>query len=130
MSWQAYVDDSLVKSGNVDKGAIYSKEGDSKWAASSGFEVSTEELKKIIGGLAGGETLQALYDDGIFVTGEKYVLTRAEDRSLYARKGREGVVIVKTLKAILIAHYNEIMIAGNCSSTVESLADYLIKSGY
>lgn len=29
----------MVASGHVDKGAIYSIAGDSKWAASSGFDV-------------------------------------------------------------------------------------------
>jgi len=45
-------------------------------------------------------------------------------------QGRDGVVIVKTNQAILIAHYNESMIAGNAATTVEQLADYLISTGY
>lgn len=45
-------------------------------------------------------------------------------------KGREGVVIVKTNLAILIAHYGENVVAGNAAMTVEQLADYLIKSNY
>ncbi|CAD0013784.1 unnamed protein product [Aureobasidium pullulans] len=111
-------------------------------------------MKEIINGLSG--KVDALYAEGLHVGGERYVLTKAEDRSLYARKvkfllaldsasrwiwqkwdlllilpqGREGVVIVKTKQAILIAHYGESMIAGNSATTVEQLADYLIKSGY
>jgi profilin len=46
------------------------------------------------------------------------------------QQGREGVVIVKTTQAILIAHYSETMIAGNSAQTVEQLADYLISTGY
>jgi len=45
-------------------------------------------------------------------------------------QGREGVVIVKTKMAILIAHYKDGMIAGNTATTVEQLADYLVKTGY
>ena len=45
-------------------------------------------------------------------------------------QGREGVVIVKTTMAILIAHYKDGMLAGNTATTVEQLADYLIKTGY
>ena len=45
-------------------------------------------------------------------------------------QGREGVVIVKTKMAILIAHYKDGMVAGNTATTVEQLADYLIKTGY
>jgi len=118
----------MVASGHVDKGAIYSVKGDSKWAASPGFDVSATEMKEIINGLSG--KVDSLYADGLHVGGERYVITKAEDRSLYARKGRDGVVIVKTKQAILIAHYDETMIAGNSAATVEQLADYLIKSGY
>lgn len=45
-------------------------------------------------------------------------------------QGRDGIVIVKTTQAILVAHYNENQIAGNSATTVESLADYLVKLGY
>lgn len=117
-------------------------------------QVSAAEIKEVIAGLSG--SVDKLYAEGLHVAGERYVLTKAEDRSLYARKvrlhipiiyftctcmatrpdtetlpqGREGVVIVKTKQAILIAHYGEAMIAGNSTTTVESLADYLIKLGY
>jgi len=128
MSWQAYIDSSLVGSGHVDKGAIYSIKGDSVWAQSPGFTVSPTEMQEIVSGLSG--KADKLYAEGLHVAGERYVLTKAEDRSLYARKGREGVVIVKTTQAILIAHYGDGMIAGNSAQTVEQLADYLISTGY
>jgi len=128
MSWQAYIDSSLIGSGHVDKGAIYSIKGDSVWAQSSGFTLSPSEIQEIISGLNG--KVEKLYAEGLHVASERYVLTKAEDRSLYARKGREGVVIVKTTQAILIAHYGETMIAGNSAQTVEQLADYLISTGY
>jgi len=128
MSWQAYVDSSLIGSGHVDKGAIYSAKGDSVWATSAGFTISPAEIQEIVTGLSG--SYDKLYAEGLHVAGEKFVLTKAEDRSLYARKGREGVVIVKTTQAILIAHYKDGMIAGNSAQTVEQLADYLISTGY
>ena len=37
----AYIDSSLVGTGTVDKAAIYSKAGDSTWAISRGFQVSS-----------------------------------------------------------------------------------------
>jgi len=118
----------MVGSGHVDKGAIYSIAGDSKWAGSTGFELSPAEIQEVITGLSG--KLDKLYAEGLHVAGEKYVLNKAEDRSLYGRKGREGIVIVKTKMAILIAHYKDGMVAGNTATTVEQLADYLIKTGY
>jgi len=128
MSWQAYVDSSLVSSGHVDKGAIYSAAGDSVWAATPGFTVSATEMKEVVAALGG--VVDKLYAEGLHVAGERFVVTKAEDRSIYARKGREGVVICKTKQAILVAHYGENVIAGNAALTVEQLADYLVNLGY
>jgi len=128
MSWQAYVDSSMVGSGHIKEGAIYSAAGDSKWAASTGFEPTAAEMQIIVAGLNGNT--DKLWADGTHIAGEKYVTTKAEDRSIYGRKGRDGIVIVKTKQAILIGHYVDPMIAGNAATTVEQLADYLIKTGY
>lgn len=45
-------------------------------------------------------------------------------------QGREGVVIVKTAKAILVTHYPETVQPGVAANTVEQLGDYLISVGY
>lgn len=39
MSWQAYIDSSLLGTGKIDKAGIYSRAGDSTWAKSSNFTV-------------------------------------------------------------------------------------------
>ncbi|KAI9731079.1 MAG: profilin, required for normal timing of actin polymerization in response to thermal stress [Claussenomyces sp. TS43310] len=130
MSWQAYVDSSLVGTGHLDKAAIVSAAGDSVWATSSGFTVSPSEMQNVVKALGGGSAQDTLWTEGLHIAGEKYVVNKAEDRSIYGRKGREGIIISKTTQAILIAHYGENAIAGNAASTVESLADYLIKLGY
>ncbi|KAK8080643.1 hypothetical protein PG997_008461 [Apiospora hydei] len=157
MSWQAYVDDSLVKSGHIDKAAIISVAGDSVWATSAGFTVrhppfypeytspvfafipnnidhiplKPDEMKNIANVVTGaaGAVDKALAE-GIHVGGERYVVFRAEDRSMYGRQGRTGILAVKTTQAILVGHYGEGVQAGNAAQTVEALADYLIKVGY
>jgi len=58
------------------------------------------------------------------------VVFKVEGRSIYGRKGKEGIVICKTTQAILLAHYGENVQAGNAATTVEQLADYLVKLGY
>ncbi|KAI1638527.1 profilin [Biscogniauxia mediterranea] len=131
MSWQAYVDSSLVGSGHVDKAAIISVAGDSVWATSAGFTVQPAEMKNIVAILTGtGDAIDKAHADGVHVAGERYVVTRIEDRSLYARQGRTGIIVVKTKQAIIIAHYGETHQVGNSTQTVEALADYLIKVGY
>ncbi|KAI1394096.1 Profilin/allergen [Hypoxylon trugodes] len=131
MSWQAYVDSSLVGSGHLDKGAIISVAGDSVWATSAGFTIKPEEMKNIVAILTqSGGAKDKAFADGLHVDGERYVLARAEDRSLYARQGRTGIIAVKTKQAIIVGHHGEAQIAGNATQTTEALADYLIKAGY
>ncbi|KFZ07863.1 hypothetical protein V502_09696 [Pseudogymnoascus sp. VKM F-4520 (FW-2644)] len=130
MSWQAYVDSSLVGSGHLDKGAIISVAGDSVWATTPGFTVQPTETKNVVAALAGGDAADKLWTEGIYIAGERFVVFKAEGRSIYGRKGREGIVIVKTTQAILIGHYGDGVQAGNAASTVENLGDYLVKSGY
>jgi profilin len=64
------------------------------------------------------------------VSSDESVSIIANLADIFGIQGREGVVIVKTKMAILIAHYKDGMIAGNTATTVEQLADYLIKTGY
>jgi len=47
-----------------------------------------------------------------------------------ASQGKEGVVIVRTSKAILLAHYPEHVQPGSATADVEKLGDYLISVGY
>lgn len=130
MSWQAYVDTSLVGTGNVDKAAIFNSEGTSVWASSSGFTVSTTEIKEVVAAYKDSGEVKQVQSTGLHVGGERFVVIKADDRSLYGKKGREGIVIVKTQQAILVTHYPETVQPGAATNTVESLGDYLIGVGY
>ncbi|POR38826.1 Profilin [Tolypocladium paradoxum] len=131
MSWQAYIDTSLVGTGHVDKAAIISAAGDSAWAASADFQLKPEEMKAI-SAIVGGDAAakDKAFADGLYVAGNRYVMARAEDRSIYARSGRLGVAVAKTKQAIVVGHHGQTQVAGNTTSTVEGLADYLIGQGY
>ncbi|QIW95088.1 hypothetical protein AMS68_000606 [Peltaster fructicola] len=121
---------SLVGTGNVDKAAIFNDQGNSVWATSAGFTVSPAEMKEIVNAYADKGDVKAVQSTGIHIAGEKYVTLKADDRSLYGKKGREGIVIVKTKQAILVTHYPETVQPGAAANTVEQLGDYLIKAGY
>ncbi|KAL1866113.1 hypothetical protein VTK73DRAFT_4906 [Phialemonium thermophilum] len=131
MSWQAYVDSSLVGSGHIDKAAIISAAGDSTWASTPGFEVKPEEQKALVAILNNtGNAIDKAHSDGIYVNGIRFVVTKIEDRSIYGRQGRTGIVVVKTKQLILVGYYGDGKVAGNATQTVEALADYLINAGY
>jgi len=135
MSWQGYVDTTLVGSGHVDKAAIISVAGDSTWAATPGFSVNSAEIKTIIAVLEekgnAGPASSKVFSEGIHVAGERYVAFNIGLRHIYGRQGdKSGVVIVPTKQAILVAHYNSDTQPGNATQTVEALAKYLSDMDY
>ncbi|KAF2210177.1 hypothetical protein CERZMDRAFT_45646, partial [Cercospora zeae-maydis SCOH1-5] len=124
---------SLVATGNVDRAAIFNSEGNSVWATSAGFTVKPEEMQAVVAAYKdkGDESgVKKVQSEGLHIAGDRYVVIKADDRSIYGKKGREGVVLVKTTQAILITHYPETVQPGSAANTVEQLGDYLIKVGY
>lgn len=130
MSWQAYVDTSLVASGNVDKGALFSAAGDSAWAVTPGFNVTPDEVKKIASSFHLTGNSSPFFANGIFIEGVKYICVAHDDNQIYARSGKAGVVISKTKQAIIIAHHPESIDRTKAATTTDALSDYLVKAGY
>lgn len=126
MSWQAYVDTNLVGSGRVSRAAILGLQG-GVWASSPGFTISTEEQSAIVGAYTKADDIQA---NGIRLAGQKYFTVSVIDRTIQGKKAVDGVVIVKTKQAVLVAEYVAPIQAPETTTIVESLADYLISVNY
>ncbi|KAF9328950.1 profilin, required for normal timing of actin polymerization in response to thermal stress [Podila minutissima] len=137
MSWQDYVKDNLIGSGDVSQAAIIGLDG-SEWATSAGFQVVGAEAQKVVSafgdsrdpkspGYAGALEAAA---NGIYINGKKYVVFRTSEATVQARLGATGVHCVKTNMCILIGYYDENIQANKCSLTVEKLGDYLRGVGY
>ncbi|KAH6564175.1 hypothetical protein BASA61_001873 [Batrachochytrium salamandrivorans] len=126
MSWQAYVDTNLIGTGKICKAAIHGLDG-SVWATSKGFSVSASEVVTICKAFTDASGIRA---SGIMISGGKYFALRADDRSIYGKKDKSGVVMVKTKQAILIGIYEDPVQPGEANKVVEGLADYLISVNY
>ncbi|AJU10143.1 Pfy1p [Saccharomyces cerevisiae YJM1463] len=126
MSWQAYTD-NLIGTGKVDKAVIYSRAGDAVWATSGGLSLQPNEIGEIVQGFDNPAVLQS---NGLHIQGQKFMLLRADDRSIYGRHDAEGVVCVRTKQTVIIAHYPPTVQAGEATKIVEQLADYLIGVQY
>ena len=126
MSWQSYVDTSLVGSGHIQKAAIVGLDG-SVWAHSGGFNVAASEATGVVGNFNNPGAAQA---GGVTVGGVRYLTLKADARSIYGKKGAGGVVTVKTNQCVLVGVYGEGTQPGAAANTVEKLADYLIENGY
>ncbi|KAF8504469.1 profilin [Russula emetica] len=126
MSWQAYVDTNLLGTGKISKAAILGQQGGS-WATSKGYTLSTEEQKAIVASFTNPAKVQ---ESGIRLAGHKFFALRADERSVYLKKGGDGACLVKTKQAVLVAEYVAPIQAGEATPVVEGLADYLIGVGY
>uniref|UniRef100_A0A6B2LS63 Profilin n=1 Tax=Arcella intermedia TaxID=1963864 RepID=A0A6B2LS63_9EUKA len=126
MSWQTYVDSNLVGTGKLAKAAILGQDGFT-WASTPGFSLSIDEGLQLMAGFDDAGPLRA---DGLYAQGERYADLKADERSIYGRRGPCGIVCVKTVRAVMIGVYNESMQPGIAADTVEKLADYLIQCGY
>lgn len=116
-----------MATGKLDKAVIYSRAGDSVWATSGGLSLQPNEISEIVQGFDNPSGLQS---NGLHVQGQKFMLLRADDRSIYGRHDAEGVVCVRTKQTVLVAHYPPSVQAGEATKIVEQLADYLIGVQY
>ncbi|CAI2024260.1 hypothetical protein SEUBUCD646_0H01680 [Saccharomyces eubayanus] len=85
------------------------------------------EIGEIVQGFDNPAGLQS---NGLHIQGQKFMLLRADDRSIYGRHDAEGVICVRTKQTVLIAHYPPTVQAGEATKIVEQLADYLIGVQY
>ncbi|KAF2813870.1 Profilin/allergen [Mytilinidion resinicola] len=130
MSWQAYVDQSLVGTGNIDKAIICDASGKTIWAATTGFSIPEAERKVIVDSFTDSAETKAVVANGIHINGEKYITLDSDDTSLKAKKGKEGIIVIKTTQALLIGHHPADVQTTVAYSSVAELAEYLVKVGY
>ncbi|KAJ5301603.1 hypothetical protein PENANT_c002G05842 [Penicillium antarcticum] len=120
--WQGYVDSSLMGSGQFDKAGILAADFSGLEAASPGFTLSQEEINSLISAYTSSDNAFA---SGISVGGEKFVCIKADERSVYGKKGKEGVIIVRASACTMIAHHGESVQTPNAAKVVEDLVDYI-----
>merc|ERR1712080_420025 len=111
MSWQAYVDDHLVATGQVKHAVLAGHDG-SVWAKSAAFPGAANEVKNIATNFNSPGTFQA---GGLHLGG---------------KKDTNGVHVFKTSQAYIIALYEEPTVAEQCAQVTEKLGEYLISVGY
>jgi len=126
MSWQDYVDKQLMASRCVSKAAIAGHDGN-VWAKSEGFEISKDEVAKIV---AGFENESLLTSGGVTIAGTRYIYLSGTERIIRAKLGKVGVHCMKTQQAVVISLYEEPIQPQQAASVVEKLGDYLITCGY
>lgn len=126
MSWQDYVDKQLMASRCVTRAAIAGHDGN-LWAKSEGFELSKDEIAKIV---AGFENQSLLTSGGVTLAGNRYIYLSGTDRVIRAKLGKVGVHCMKTQQAVVVSLYEEPIQPQQAASVVEKLGEYLMTCGY
>ncbi|KAK9142013.1 hypothetical protein Syun_011413 [Stephania yunnanensis] len=128
MSWQSYVDDQLVGSGQLASAAIVNLSEATVSARSSSFpEITDEEISAIIDGY---KSPNSFYDNGFTIGGTAYMAVKADERSVYGKKEATGVCMAKTSQLLIIGVYDEKNQPSSAALVVEKLADFFIENGY
>ena len=118
-------------------------------ALSLPIQLSTKEQKDIVDAFANLDKLRA---EGLHIGGKKFVTMTADDQQIHVRQrgvsysrvvvsattltchfdlqGTDGLLIVKTKLAVLVAEYVAPIQAGEAMTVVGSVADYFIGLNY
>ncbi|TFY67667.1 hypothetical protein EVG20_g3865 [Dentipellis fragilis] len=91
------------------------------------FLLSADEQKAVLNVFNDPASAQA---SGVRLAGQKFFTLQVNERSYYGKKAADGVVIVKTKQAVLVAEYAAPIQAPEATPVAEALADYLISVGY
>lgn len=72
----------------MDRAAIFNSEGNSVWATSAGFTVSPQEMQAVVAAYKdpGTDGVKQVQSSGLHVAGERFVVLKADDRSIYGKK--------------------------------------------
>lgn len=125
-SWQDYVDKHLIASRCVTKAAISGHDG-TVWANSEGFNVTKEELSRLI---AGFENQNVLAASGVTLAGSRFIYLSGTDKVIRAKLGKVGAHCVKTQQAVVVSLYEDPIQPQQAASVVEKLGDHLVAHGY
>lgn len=142
MSWDAYINDSLIGSGHMHSACIAGLADGGYWAYGGTYIPQPDEVQAILAAL---KDPSKIFTGGVTIGTVKFMGLRGDANHLIFKKGPAGGCVFKSGQAIIIGVYgdpngtNELLDKGasgaqvnpaDCNSTVERIAKYLIEIGY
>ena len=125
--FQAYIDSSLIGSGNMHSATILGKADASYWAYGGDHVPQPDEAAHIVACLKDADKARA---EGIKIAGQKYFVLRAEEDLIYCKLGSGGACIAGSVQAVTLGVYGEGTAPPACNKTVEDIAKYLKDNQY
>lgn len=137
MSWQEYIDGSLIGSGHMHSAAIVGLADGSYWAYGGTYIPQPDEVAQILKIL---KEPSLIFSGGVTIAGQKFLGLRSDNNHMIFKKGAAGGCVYVSNQAAVIGVYgdpagdNELLkkdASGNavnpadCNATVQRIADYL-----
>ena len=119
MSWDAWVAPLMP---TFKAAAIFGLDG-GVWV-NKGITADARKLATLF------KTPSPAFAEGITINGTKYLCVKADDASVYGKKGPGGCCAVKSAKAIIVGVYDENTTAGNAANAIEKLCQSLKDAGF
>ncbi|XP_025097151.1 profilin-4-like isoform X2 [Pomacea canaliculata] len=123
---QNLLHDALIATENVQQCAIIRRKDNMVRASSVGFNPYQDQIQMLQDAFKNPPQTR---EEGLYFDDKQYKCVRADKNSIYAKCGKKGLILVKTLSLLLVATYTENMFPGVCVEAVEKLADYFKEKG-
>ncbi|XP_076466379.1 profilin-4-like isoform X2 [Babylonia areolata] len=123
---QNLLHDALIATEHVQQCAIVHRKDCLVRAASVGFNLYQDQVQLLLDAFKNPPQTR---EEGIYFDDRQFKCVRADKNSIYAKCGRQGLILVKTLSLLLVATYTENMFPSVCVEAVEKLADYFKEKG-
>jgi profilin len=109
-------------SGQFTKAGVLAADFSGLEAASGSFTLSQEDINSLASAFTSPSNAFA---NGFSIGGEKYVCIKADERSLYGKKGKEGAIVVRASACTMIGVHGPDTQTTNAAAVVEKLIDYI-----
>eukprot|EP00127_Corallochytrium_limacisporum_P002316 Clim_evm104s109 gene=Clim_evmTU104s109 len=77
------------------------------------------------------QNFDSLRASGFTIAAQKYFFLRNDEgRSIYGKSKEGGCTVVKTNQCVILGVFDGSIQPGQCTTRVESLADYLLENGF
>jgi profilin len=142
MSWQQYIDESLIGSGHMHSACIVGLADGSYWAYGGTFIPQPDEVNQILSILKEPTKLQV---SGVTIAGQKFLGLRGDNTHFIFKKGGAGGCVYVSKQTAVIGIYGDpsgenVMMnkdpnavavnPADCNQTVERIANYLTSMEY
>ncbi|EDV24674.1 uncharacterized protein TRIADDRAFT_56714 [Trichoplax adhaerens] len=113
--------EALLSTKHVQHCAIIRVKDASLRASSVGLTLDNDQINRFVMAVKDPATSR---EEGLMYDGKKYKVVRADKQSVYAKYGKEGIIISITANLMILSIYNDSMHSSICVEATEKLGEY------